>query len=301
MTHLIHHSVCPVCGSNQLHQVLTAKDFTVSKEEFVILQCNNCLLRFTQDIPDQQAIAPYYQSAAYISHSNTKKGIVNRLYHIARIFTMSSKEAVVKKAVGKPTGMMLDIGSGTGVFVKTMMKAGWDVIGIEPDEQARAFAMAQHKVDLSAANELFNLPYGTYDAITMWHVLEHVHQLQEYVNHLKNLLAPGGKLIVAVPNYTSKDANTYKQHWAAYDVPRHLYHFSPTSVKALMEQHDMQVAAIHPMWLDSYYVSMLSEKYRGGNFIKAIWNGFLSTINTIQHREQCSSLIYIVEQKPAAA
>jgi 2-polyprenyl-3-methyl-5-hydroxy-6-metoxy-1,4-benzoquinol methylase len=297
MTHLIHHSSCPVCGHHQLQQILTAKDFTVSNEEFAIIQCNHCQLRFTQDIPNEQSISPYYQSTAYVSHSNTKKGIVNRLYHIVRFFTMSNKEGIVKKAVGKPTGMMLDVGSGTGVFVKTMMKAGWDVIGLEPDQQARAFAMKRYKVDLSPVGELFNLPNGTYDAITMWHVLEHVHQLHEYAEHLKHLLAPGGKLIIAVPNYTSKDARMYKSYWAAYDVPRHLYHFSPTSMRTLMDLHGMKVVNIQPMVFDSFYVSMLSEKYKKGNFLKAVWNGLLSNVNAWKNKEQYSSLIYIIERR----
>lgn len=295
MNELIHRSVCPVCRDKQLKTVLSVTDFTVSKEEFAVVECSNCLLRFTQDIPGEEAIQRYYHSSDYISHTNTNKGIINRLYHIARLFTMSKKEAIVKKATKRPTGMMVDIGSGTGVFVKTMITAGWDVIGLEPDAQAREVAMKLNKADTSPIEELFNLPNGTYDAITMWHVLEHVHELEKYITQIKNILAPKGKLIVAVPNYTSKDAGIYDRFWAAYDVPRHLYHFSPSAMRKLMELNGMQVVSVKPMWLDSFYVSMLSEKYKGGNFVKAIWNGLLSNINALANKEQCSSLIYIIE------
>lgn len=288
---------CPVCNHQSLKEVFTVKDFTVSNETFVIAECVQCGLRFTQGIPCETAIQRYYQSASYISHSNTKKGLINRLYHVARTFTMMSKEALVKKATKKNVGMLLDVGSGTGTFVHTMAVAGWNVVGLEPDADARITAVKQYNCDIYPSEELFRLPYGTYDAITLWHVLEHVHRLDEYVEQLKKLLAPHGKLIIAVPNYTSKDAAIYREYWASYDVPRHLYHFSPGSLRTLMEKHELNVISTKPMWLDSFYISMLSEKYRNGSLLKAFWNGLVSNFNTLLHKEQCSSLVYVIEKK----
>lgn len=286
---------CPVCKNQSTQQVLTVKDFTVSHELFPVMECNDCSLRFTQDIPCETAIQQYYQSANYISHSNTKKGIVNRLYHFARFFTMLSKEALVKNATKKQVGMLLDVGCGTGVFVHSMVKAGWNVVGIEPDKDARALALKKYNCDIYSAEELFILPEATYDAITLWHVLEHVHGLDAYIDQLKKLLAPGGKLIIAVPNYTSNDAAVYKEYWASYDVPRHLYHFSPASMRKLMELHGLKVIATKPMWLDSFYICMLSEKYRKGNLLKAVWNGTVSNLKALFNKEKCSSLVYVIE------
>ncbi|MBY0478516.1 MAG: class I SAM-dependent methyltransferase [Chitinophagaceae bacterium] len=300
MSQLVHYTSCPVCKSQSFNQVLNVKDFTVSQELFPIVECNDCSLRFTQQIPDETAVQRYYQSANYISHTNTNKGIINRLYHIARTFTMMSKESLVKNATKKAVGMLLDVGSGTGTFVHTMSVAGWNVVGLEPDAAARAVALKKYNCDIYPSEELFMLPASTYDAVTMWHVLEHVHRLDEYIDQLKKIVAPGGKLIIAVPNYTSYDAEFYREDWASYDVPRHLYHFSPKSMRMLMERHGLKVIATKPMWLDSIYVSLLSERNKKGNFLSGIWNGLKSNFYALFHKEKCSSLVYIIELAPGA-
>lgn len=295
MNHLVNYSCCPVCKGESLKEVLSVQDFTVSNELFPVLECNDCSFRFTQGIPCETAIGRYYKSSSYISHSNTKTGLVNRLYHAARYFTMMVKESLVKNATKKRVGMMLDIGSGTGTFVHKMAVAGWNVVGLEPDADARAFAVKKYNCDIYPAEDLYRLPESNYDAITMWHVLEHVHSLDEYLVQLKKILAPKGKIIIAVPNYTSLDAQIYKEYWAAYDVPRHLYHFSPASMRKLMERNGLRVISVKPMWLDSYYISMLSEKYKKGNIMKAVWNGFRSNLRAFFNKEKCSSLVYIIE------
>lgn len=297
MRHTVHYTFCPVCKGTHLKEVFVVEDLSITHEKFHVVECGDCQLRFTDNAPDQSVIGRYYQSSAYVSHSNTKKGIINRLYHIARSFTLESKRAFVQKATGKPVGMHLDVGSGTGTFVHVMEKAGWSSIGLEPDEAARETATKLYKADIFPADHLFSLPAGTYNAITMWHVLEHVHRLDDTIEQLKKLLAPEGKLIIAVPNYTSADAQHYGTHWAAYDVPRHLYHFAPQSMRTLMERHGLNVVRTQPMWLDSIYVSMLSEKYRNGSILKAIMVGLRSNFKAFFNREQCSSVIYVAEVK----
>lgn len=286
---------CPACKSESIKPVLTAKDHTVTQESFTISACNDCGFRFTADAPAQEVIHNYYKSSAYISHTDTKKGLVNMIYHVARFFTMMSKEKLVKKASKRQVGMLLDIGSGTGTFLHTMEKAGWSVVGLEPDAEARSIAVKKYNCDIYPSDELFRLPDATYSVVTMWHVLEHVHQLDEYIARIKAILAPQGKLIVAVPNYTSKDCAIYGANWAAYDVPRHLYHFSPKSMRILMQRHGLKVIATKRMWLDSFYIAMLSEKYIGGNIFKAVWNGFRSNLNALFNKEQCSSVVYLIE------
>ncbi len=297
MSHLIKYNTCPVCNSNQLRQVMIIKDFSVSKEEFPVDECSSCGLRLTQQIPCETAIGRYYQSQDYVSHSDTKKGLINRLYHVARSFTLRMKRNMVIHVTGKAVGMHLDVGSGTGAFLNTMQKSGWNSIGMEPDEKARQLAIKQYNVDVYPAGEFSMLPESTYDVITLWHVLEHIHELNKTISELKKLLAPGGKLIIAVPNYTSKDAAIYGEYWAAYDVPRHLYHFSPSSMRKLMTEHGLKVIKVKPMWLDSFYVSMLSEKYKSGSLIRAVWNGFVSNVQAyFGSTERCSSLIYVISK-----
>ena len=293
---MIIYSACPCCNSENIVKALSAKDRTVSNEEFEIWQCNACTARFTQNVPDKNEIEKYYQSEDYISHSDTKKGFINSLYHRVRKRTLHSKRKNVEKFTKLSTGKVLDIGAGTGAFLSTMDKAGWDVKGIEPDETARENAKKLYGLSLQTPQELFNLPPQSFDAITMWHVLEHVHELHEYINQLKKLLKPTGCLFVAVPNYTCYDEKVYKEFWAAYDVPRHLYHFSPRSITQLLLQHGLQLKDIKPMWYDSIYVSMLSEKYKSGknNFLKAGWTGSVSNWRALFNRETCSSLIYII-------
>lgn len=295
---LITYHACPCCSSSNIKEVLKAKDYTVSHEAFVILECADCRLRFTQNVPDIHAIGPYYRSTNYISHSDTKEGVVNKLYHKVRQRTLKSKHALVQKVTGLQTGKLLDLGAGTGAFLDHMHQSQWQVTGLEPDADARAKAKELYGLDLQSADQLYNLPPASFDAITMWHVLEHVHDLHAYIEQLHKLLKQNGKLIIAVPNYTSYDAQLYKQYWAAYDVPRHLYHFAPSSIKKLVSLHGMRVTEIYPMWFDSYYISMLSEQYKNGkgNLIKAFFAGAVSNAKTLANKEACSSLVYIISK-----
>jgi 2-polyprenyl-3-methyl-5-hydroxy-6-metoxy-1,4-benzoquinol methylase len=296
MANCITYPNCPACGSSSIQRVLVAKDYTVSGKEFEIWECGKCTLRFTQHVPPAEEIGPYYQSESYISHTDTRKGLVNRLYHVVRGITLKSKQRLIEKVTGKKSGQLLDVGAGTGAFLHHMRKQGWLVEGLEPDHSARTRAEQQYQLVLLPSDYLFKLEPASKDVITLWHVLEHVHRLQDYMEQLKKLLKPGGRLIIAVPNYTSGDAQQYGATWAAYDVPRHLYHFSPKAMKQLIQQHGLQLKAIRPMWFDSYYVSMLSEKYKTGkqSLVKGALAGAVSNGKALFNRERCSSLIYII-------
>jgi len=296
---MIEYKSCPNCGSGDISYILSAKDNTVSGEEFEIWECKNCSIRFTQNIPEQENIARYYQSEKYISHSDTNEGLVNKLYHLVRKRTLLKKQNLVEHSTKKKHGSILDLGAGTGAFLNTMQLAGWDSVGLEPDTTARKKARELYGLNLKESNELFSLASDNFDAITLWHVLEHVHQLHEYVIKFRELLKKDGKLFIAVPNFTSKDAATYKKYWAAYDVPRHLYHFSPKSMEILLNTHGFILEKIQPMWYDSVYVSMLSEKYKTGkaNNVNALINGVASNLNAFFDNSKCSSLIYIASPK----
>ena len=289
-------TICPVCHSKQVTKDFSVKDHSVSGKEFLILSCTACTLRFTSPAPAEHEIAPYYESPEYISHTDQQKGITGILYRIVRKWTLRSKVNLVIRFVKKKVGMHLDLGAGTGAFVHAMEKEDWNTVGFEPDEMARKRANKLYHVSMYPLQDFFQLTDGGYDAITLWHALEHVHRLHETVHKLSKLLSPKGKLFIAVPNYTSYDAVHYGPYWAAYDVPRHLYHFSPESMRVLLQMHGLKIKAVRPMWFDSFYVSLLSEKYKQGSFISGFFFGFLSNLFALLNRKKCSSLIYIAER-----
>jgi len=292
----IHYTFCPACNSGAISNVLQVKDHTVSGETFDIAECSSCSFRFTQDVPDAGSIAPYYKSEDYISHTNTVTGLINRLYHFVRTRTIVQKRKLIERSTGIKAGRLLDVGSGTGAFLNEMKQHGWEATGLEPDADARSVAKRVYDVVLADTDQLYQLPEDHFDSITMWHVLEHVHDLAKYVQQIKNVLHTNGKLFIAVPNYTALDAAIYKEYWAAYDVPRHLYHFSPRSMELLMKKHGLKVLQYKPMWYDSFYVSLLSSKYKKGktNWLAACWNGFRSNLVAMSDKKKCSSVIYVI-------
>lgn len=293
---MIHYDKCPVCDSTAIEQAIAVTDFSVSGQVFQVWSCRSCSFRFTQDVPSMEDIGRYYQFEDYISHTDTKKGLINQLYHQVRAFTLNHKQKMIRKLSAKNQGAILDIGCGTGAFLETMKDAGWNGLGLEPDASAREKAISRGLTVLPS-HSLFEINQPV-DVVTMWHVLEHVHDLHGYLNKIHALLASDGVFIVAVPNYTSQDQLAYQQYWAAYDVPRHLYHFSPDSMQVLMKKHGFQLVKTMPMWFDSFYVSMLSEKYRTGkvNFISAFLHGLRSNIAALTQSKKCSSVIYVLKK-----
>jgi len=294
-----HYTNCPVCHSVNLKHALTALDYTVCGKEFEIWQCDDCTVRFTQNVPDAESIPAYYRSDNYISHTNTQKGLINRMYHLVRKLTLSGKRRMIVSMTGLTAGKLLDIGAGTGAFLRHMQASGWAASGLEPDEAARKQAQTVNKVELSTPESFFSLPAKSFDVITLWHVLEHVHELHGYLEQLKLVVRPEGKVFIAVPNYTSIDAGFYRNYWAAYDVPRHLYHFSPLSLKTLFNQHGFELQSIRPMWYDSFYISFLSERYKKNKLglLRGLLVAFYSNLVAFINKERCSSLIYIIHKK----
>lgn len=294
---MIHFDSCPVCNSSNIAEWKEIKDFSVSGKSFQICQCADCTVRFTQDIPIKSEIGLYYKSDTYISHTDSQKGLVNKLYHIVRNYTIKQKVSLIKEKSSKTFGKLFDVGCGTGSFLLAMKKEGWQVSGMEPDEKARNFSRSKG-VLVFDADFMEKLEANSLDVITLWHVLEHIHDLHLYLEILNNALTNDGKLIIAVPNYLSYDANHYSKFWAAYDVPRHLYHFSPKSMEILMAKFGFELTNSRPMWFDSFYVSMLSEKYKNGSFLKALFVGLLSNFFSLFDKNRCSSLIYVFKPVP---
>ena len=287
---------CPICDGESNSPFLICKDNTVSKESFNIVSCNNCGFKFTNPIPEENKIGDYYKSEDYISHSNTNKGLVNKAYQTVRNITLKQKESLISE--GKSKGILIDIGCGTGEFLNFCVQHGWKGEGIEPDESARKLGKENYNLTVNSEERLSSIKDKSADVITMWHVLEHVYNLKDRVKELKRILKDDGSIFIAVPNYESYDAMKYKEHWAAYDVPRHLHHFGKSDIKRLMENEAMKVESISPMKFDSFYVSMLSEKYISGkiNYVNALLTGLKSNSKGTKSMNY-SSLIYKIKKQ----
>lgn len=217
---------------------------------------------------------------------------------MVRNYTLQSKKKLLNQVNNNAKGALLDIGAGTGAFANTMKLDDWQVTALEPDDVARENALKNYGLQLQTPDTLYCLPESSFDVITMWHVLEHVHDLHGYIDTFQKILQPNGTLIIAVPNYTSHDAEKYGQYWAAYDVPRHLYHFSPDCMQRLMQTHGFTVTNYIPMWFDSFYVSMLSEQYKNGksNIVGAVSTALESNRMAWTDAKKCSSVIYVIKK-----
>ncbi len=301
MTENIPMMSCPVCGERQNLSLLPfqCKDYTVSGERYAIAHCNHCQHRYTLNPPAENEIGRYYKSDTYVSHSDTQEGFVNKLYHIVRKRALKKKQWVICNDTGKNTGKILDIGCGTGAFLNQMKLAGWEVNGLEPDEDARRLAESHYAIQPQAPDALFSFSAETFDAVTMWHVLEHVHRLDEYLTQIHSILKKDGVFFVAVPNYRSYDAEKYKEFWAGYDVPRHLHHFCAESINTLMQKKGFYIDTLRPMPYDAFYVSLLSEKYIHGKdrLVQGFLNGWRSFQRSSADVRTCSSILYIIRKK----
>lgn len=270
---------------------LECKDHSVTGETFRLLHDTKTDMLATQ--PQPENMEKYYQSEEYISHTDSKRTIIEKLYQLVKYFNLKKKTQLINKYTNKGK-QLLDLGSGTGDFLIAAKKKGWTSIGVEPSQKARNKAKEK---GVTVVQNLESLTKQKFDVITLWHVLEHLPNLNQQIEMLGNLLTENGTLIIAVPNYKSYDAIYYKQYWAAYDVPRHLWHFSKKSINLLFKEHDFRVIKNKPMIFDAFYISLLSEKYKNNkqNYLRATWVGIVSNFKGLRTKEY-SSHIYILKK-----
>lgn len=271
---------------------ITCKDHTVSGEYFTLRRCQRLDMLVTKPQPAPEKLSYYYQSDKYISHSDSKKGILNTVYQWVKSYMLSQKLNWIKEFKG--TGMLLDIGAGTGDFLAEAKKRGWEVQGTEPSSLARKLASSK---GIFLEPEDYRFEAGIFDVITMWHVLEHVSDLEQQIKELERMLKPGGLLVIAVPNYKSHDAKVYAEFWAGYDVPRHLWHFSRKSIKELFIEKGFSLMVERPLKFDAYYVSLLSEKYKSGGWkpLSAFGTGFRSNQRAKDSGEHSSIAYFLIK------
>ncbi|WP_413999753.1 class I SAM-dependent methyltransferase [Flavobacterium sp. W1B] len=277
--------------SNKKH-FLSVKDHSVSKETFDLYHDETMDMLITFPQPSLENLGKYYESEDYISHTDNKRSLFEKAYHFVKGIALKNKLNLIN-AQQPAKGRILDIGAGTGDFLSVAKQNGWETIGVEPS--AKAKKIAKNK-GISFVEETSELESNSFDVITMWHVLEHVPNLDNQIKELKRLLKPKGTLIIAVPNFKSFDAKYYGAFWAAYDVPIHFWHFSKKTIKILFEKEAIELEKVLPMKFDSFYVSLLSEKYKYGkmNFVKAFFIGLQSNWKAKQNFEY-SSHIYVLK------
>ena len=287
---------CPVCGASNMKNHMVVKDHSISEESFNIVQCDNCGFHFTNPRPDHSSIDKYYQSEEYVSHSDKATSPINFIYKIARKYALASKKKLINSIAKGNKGRLLDYGCGTGSFLQTMKNDGWKSYGLEPNDTARA--QAAKKANVKATIEELNLKNKKFDIITLWHVLEHIHDINHTIKVLKTILKEKGKIVIAVPNIDSYDNKYFQENWAAYDVPRHLYHFNQETMKTLMLKHGLKIKKVYPMTLDSYYISLLSNKYKfhKTKFINSFITGLKSNSYASNNHNNYSSLIYVIKK-----
>lgn len=292
-------SKCPLCKSGRFLNYTEITDHAVSKENFMLCKCSDCQLVFTNPRPSEEGIGPYYNFPEYFSHEDKAKNLTQRIYQKVRAYSISKKVNHIEKF--KKKGKILDYGCGTGEFLKAAKKQGWKVAGVEPNEKARIQANLKLKNKIKSSIEDIKKD-SEFDIITLYHVLEHIHDLRKTIKKIITHLNPDGYLIIAIPNYDSWDGKLYGKTWAGWDVPRHLYHFNSTALENFRDILDLELKEIKAMKFDSFYVSLLSEGYldKHSSLVKRYWKAFLNGLKSNRQAKNpgnYSSNIYVFQKK----
>ncbi len=299
-SNLEHLAKCPICRSSSLSFSTSLTDHSITREQFDLTDCRSCGLRITNPRPSIEALAKYYDDPSYISHSNTSVTLQDKLYQLVRRWALTKKYRLLKPR--QPNGRVLDIGCGTGEFLAYLMGRGYQVTGVEPNSKARQEAIANHAIEVLP--HLDQVPaQEQFQVITMWHVLEHVPDLHQTMKRLFASLSDNGILLVAVPDRDSWDASFYGHNWAAWDVPRHLTHFRRRDMQRLLHDHGFELLETRPMWLDAFYIALLSERYAGVQpmlaLFKALLFGTWSNLQAIRKNGSTSSSLFIAKKLQA--
>lgn len=296
---IINHDSCPLCKSASIRKRFACKDHFATGEAFEIMECPECGFVFTQGVPDEKEVGRYYDSPTYISHSDTRKGLVNKIYHCVRSYMLRKKVKLVERLTVLKNGKLLDYGAGTGHFARAMSDAGWDVTAIEKSGKARELAQKEYGSVMYPEEKLAGIEEKSLDVVTMWHVMEHIQDLDRIWEELYRIIDDTGIAIIAVPNCNSYDAKLYRENWAAYDVPRHLWHFTAGTIMRWAEKHGFILEREFTMPFDGFYISMMSEGYKGSRLhsVKGFWNGFKGWCAQSKRRDASSSIIYVFRKR----
>jgi|TARA_Y100000310_G_scaffold316658_1_gene368632 2-polyprenyl-3-methyl-5-hydroxy-6-metoxy-1,4-benzoquinol methylase len=283
---------CPVCAGEKLAVVFAARDHVVTQEEFKVLECDGCGLRLTSPVPDKDETDRYYESENYTPHAASGGG--NFAYRTVRKLMLARKRNLVTTETKMHRGRILDVGCGSGEFLHAMHRAGWEVDGIDASEVARREVSERYAVTLRSPEEWFAGSEEEYDVITFWHAFEHIPNPNDYLRQVTSSLRDDGTLVLGLPNWNSLDAEHYGAEWAAYDVPRHITHFTRYTMETLLERHGLSISSTHGLPFDAFYISMLSEKSGFGSTLRGLWTGLKSNLSAVNDSNRWSSIIYII-------
>ena len=266
------------------------KDHFLSQETFEVKPSMYPGILETVPKPSEDKLADYYDSLDYISHQTQSKSLKDKIYQSVKSLMIQRKKSQILKFY--KTGKILDIGAGTGDFLEAFEDDKWEKFAIEPSEKLHPVFKQKN---ILRQNELSNFDDDSFEIITLWHSLEHISNLEHTLLEIKRILKPKGVIFIAVPNHKSYDAKFYKTYWAAWDVPRHLWHFSRTGLKTLFSDYHLKCIQEKAMPFDSYYVSLLSETYRpNGLKVRAFLIGLLSNLKASINNEY-SSITYVLK------
>ena len=288
-------TTCQICQSSETKIIKRCRDHLVSKKTFGIRQCAHCLFEWTDPQPSKKRIKKYYKSKKYISHSDCKLNLNDWIYHIARSVAKHKKRNIV----GKGKGLLVEIGCGTGSLLKYCQELGWRVVGIETNHKARKTSKLKHGLVLKKSLANANLSENSINTIMLWHVFEHLYDPNGIITKLERLLIEEGRIIIAAPNSRANEIDIYNEGWAAYDVPRHLYHYSKENMQQIAKNNGFEISKIVPLWFDAYYISILSEQMNDNRFafVKGLLVGTWSNLKAWLFNKEFSSIVYVLTKK----
>jgi 2-polyprenyl-3-methyl-5-hydroxy-6-metoxy-1,4-benzoquinol methylase len=272
------------------------KDYFYSQDVFEVLPSKHEGVLETFPKLNEAELSGYYNHENYISHQTKSKTLLEKVYQVAKRVMIKRKQNKVFNFC--KSGRILDIGTGTGDFLKSFDSKSWEKFAIEPNEGLHK-ALKNEKIHILKSVE--EIQHQQFDVITLWHALEHIPNLEGTLQRIQSSLNPDGVLIIAVPNYNSYDAAFYKTHWAAWDVPRHVWHFSKSGLISLCQKFNFEFVTNSPLLLDAFYISIISEKYRNSNnMLRAFCVGLYSNLLGL-FKNEYSSFVYVLNAKGSKA
>ena len=256
-----------------MKQDLKIRDHFLTKEVFNVVEHIEGVLKTEPDL-DEKTLKKYYDSSQYSSHNNIG-GCIGFLYSLSARIMLRFKFRVLAKHINKES-LIVDFGCGTGGFMSSLKKKKYNVVGVDSNKKARDKCLEKKLTTFKSIKDFKE----NIDAITFWHSFEYVSNPNEILNQIINQSKNNLTVVIALPNYRSFDAKHYGAFWAAYDVPRHRFHYSARGIKKLMKSYGFECLKTKPMLLDAFYISIMSEKYKKSklSFVKGIMVGLISNL-----------------------
>jgi SAM-dependent methyltransferase len=281
--------ICENCDGDQFETIFSGSDKLLGiPGEFDVIECMQCGLYQISPKLNTQQMENYYPEA-YICYLEAIEDESNPWTRFNRFLGQNKRcRQVMRRA--KSTGKILDIGCATGVFLNEMQKKGWKCYGIEPDQEAVAYARRRFGLDVfCGVVEDANLPANSFDVVTLWDVLEHVYDLNSTISEIKRLLKPGGVIIAILPNADAFERAWFEEYWVGWEVPRHYRTFTPNTITEFLKKHGFDEIEIFSFtgrhgafmlsiefWLNSVEMAAWKKK-----LIMSVFGSFIVRILTL--------------------